>query len=106
VGIEYFGNDKYKVLACMSKRQISVKDKIVIKLSQQEIADIVHLSKAKVNGIIAELKADGYITQESPRGKYSLTEKATIALAEMSNNLKKQIQCDLEDEIVVELLSL
>ena len=78
--IEYFGNDKYRVLACMSERQISVKDSVVVKLSQQEIADIVQLSKAKVNGIIAELKSDGYITQESPRGKYSLTKKALIAL--------------------------
>ena len=79
--IEYFGNDKYRVLACMSERQISVKDNVVVKLSQQEIAGIVQLSKAKVNGIIAELKSDGYITQESPRGKYILTEKANTALA-------------------------
>jgi len=64
----------------MSERQISVKDNAVVKLSQQEIADIVQLSKAKVNGIIAELKSDGYITQESPRGKYSLTNKAIEAL--------------------------
>jgi len=78
--IEYFGNNKYRVLACMSERQISVKDNAVVKLSQQEIADIVQLSKAKVNGIIAELKSDGYITQESPRGKYSLTNKAIEAL--------------------------
>ena len=78
--IEYFGNDKYRVLACMSERQIAVKDYAVVKLSQQEIADIVQLSKAKVNTIIAELKSDGYITQESPRGKYSLTEKADKAL--------------------------
>jgi len=76
VNIDYFGNDKYRVLACMAERQISVKDSIVIKLSQQEIADILKLSKVKVNAIIAELKADCYITQKSPRGKYSLTDKA------------------------------
>jgi DNA-binding IclR family transcriptional regulator len=81
--IEYFGNDKYRVLACMSERQIAVKDNAIVKLSQQEIADIVQLSKAKVNGIIAELKSEGYITQESPRGKYSLTDRAVKALAIM-----------------------
>ena len=83
--IEYFGNDKYRVLACMGKRQITVKDSIIIKLSQQEIADIVQLSKVKVNAIIAELKSDGYITQESPRGKYSLTDKARKALGELQD---------------------
>ena len=81
--IEYFGNDKYRVLACMGDRQISVKDSVIVKLSQQEIAEIVQLSKVKVNGIITELKSDGYITQESPRGKYSLTNKAVEALAEL-----------------------
>ena len=87
--MEYFGNDKYRVLACMNERQISVKDSIIVKLSQQEIADIVQLSKVKVNGIIAELKFDGYITQKSPRGKYSLTNKATKALAEVNNEVAK-----------------
>jgi len=88
--IEYFGNDKYRVLACMSERQISVKDNIVVKLSQQEIADIVQLSKVKVNGIISELKSDGFITQKSPRGKYSLTKKSIEALAEMRSEVLKK----------------
>lgn len=83
MNIEYFANDKYRVLACMYERQISVMDSFIIKLSQQEIADILRLSKAKVNAIIAELKNDDYIIQESPRGKYSLTEKAIKALTQM-----------------------
>jgi len=84
MNIDYFGNDKYRVLSCMATRQISVKDSAVIKLSQQEIADILQLSKVKVNAIIAELKLDGYLTQKSPRGKYSLTDKAVTALAEIN----------------------
>ena len=80
IDVEYFGNDKFRVLACMSERQISVNDAIIVKLSQQEIADIVKLSKVKVNSIITELKNDGYISQQSPRGKYVLTDKATTAL--------------------------
>ena len=68
----------------MAIRQISVKDSTVIKLSQQEIADILQISKVKVNAIISELKSDGYLTQNSPRGKYSLTDKATAALAEIN----------------------
>jgi DNA-binding IclR family transcriptional regulator len=84
MNIDYFGNDKYRVLSCMAKRQILVKDSSVIKLSQQEIADILQLSKVKVNTIISELKSDGYLTQKSPRGKYSLTDKAIAALAEIN----------------------
>ena len=87
MNIEYFGNDKYRVLSCMAERQISVKDSIVIKLSQQEIADILQISKVKVNAIISELKSDGYLNQKSPRGNYSLTDKATTALAEINGKV-------------------
>lgn len=82
---EFFVNDKYRVLECMANRQISVNDELVIKLSQQEIADILHFTKTKVNIIIGELKTNGYITQLSTRGKYSLTEKANIELSKMGN---------------------
>ncbi len=84
MNIDFFGNDKYRVLMCMAKRQMHVKDCVVIKLSQQEIADILQISKVKVNAIIGELKSNGYLTQKSPRGKYSLTEKATVVLTEIN----------------------
>ena len=71
---EFFVNDKYRVLECMANRQISVKNEQVIKLSQQDIADILHFTKTKVNSIVNELKDNGYIVQLSARGKYSLTE--------------------------------
>ena len=58
MGLEYFANDKYRVLECMAERQISVKGSTVIKLTQQEIADLLQFSKVKVNSIIAELKSD------------------------------------------------
>ncbi|MFR1270171.1 MAG: helix-turn-helix domain-containing protein [[Eubacterium] siraeum] len=82
---EFFMNDKYKVLQCMASRQISVNNQLVIKLSQQEIADILHFTKTKVNTIISELKTNGYIIQLSTRGKYSLTDKANSELKKISN---------------------
>ena len=90
---EFFVNDKYRVLECMANRQISVNNELVVKLSQQEIADILHFTKTKVNIIIGELKTNGYITQLSTRGKYSLTEKANIELSKMGN--KEVAQCIL-----------
>lgn len=58
---EYFVNDRYRVIVCMAKREILVGDKAVIKLSQQEIADMLKMTKAKVNSIVGELKRDGYL---------------------------------------------
>ena len=81
---EFFVNDKYRVLECMANRQISVNNELIVKLSQQEIADILHFTKTKVNIIIGELKTNGYITQLSTRGKY-LTDKANTEISKMSN---------------------
>lgn len=85
MNIDYFTNDKYRVLSCMAERQIPVNENILIKLSQQEIANILNLSKVKVNSIIAELKADCYIVQSSPRGNYSLTEKSLKILKKVNS---------------------
>lgn len=82
---DFFVNDKYRVLKCMANRQISVKNEQIIKLSQQEIADILHLTKTKVNTIIGELKTNGYIVQLSTRGKYTLTDKANAELGRMGS---------------------
>lgn len=82
---EFFVNDKYKVLECMANRQIPVNNAQIIKLSQQEIADMLHFTKTKVNVIIGELKTNGYLVQLSARGKYSLTEKANAELRKMSS---------------------
>ena len=73
---EYFVNDRYRVITCMAKREIMVGDKGIIKLSQQEIADMLKMTKVKVNSIIRELKRDGYLIQCSLRGQYVLTENA------------------------------
>lgn len=85
MNLEYFVNDKFKVLSCMAERQISVNGDMVIKLSQQEVADILQISKVKVNSIIAELKSDGFLIQQSSRGRYALTEKARTTLENVTN---------------------
>ena len=90
MNLEYFGNDKYKVLSCMADCQVIIKGKSIVKLSQQEIADLVQLSKVKVNSIIADLKADGYLVQQSARGRYALTEKANQELAAFKNGGNKK----------------
>ena len=80
---DFFLNDKGRVLKCMAARQISVNGEMIIKLSQQEIADILGFTKPKVNSIIGELKKAEYLIQRSARGKYALTTKAIEELNKM-----------------------
>ena len=83
MSLDYFTNDKYKVLSCMAERQIPVNEEYIIKLSQQEISSIVGISKVKVNSIISELKKDGYLVSKNLNGKYQLTDKAVTQLSDM-----------------------
>lgn len=81
----FFVNDKFKVLECMEQRQIQVNDESIVKLSQQEIADILGFTKTKVNNIVRELKENGYLNQLSSRGKYMLTDIANEEINKMKN---------------------
>jgi predicted transcriptional regulator len=77
MNLEFFSNDRYKILQCMFERQVEINGQNVVPLSQQNIADVVQISKKKVNTIIGELKSNGYVQQQSStRGKYLLTNKA------------------------------
>lgn len=82
---DFFMNDRYSVLQCMAQRQIIVNNEVIIKLSQQEIADTLGFTKSKVNSIIRELIQKGYVMQVSARGKYALTENANRELRNMQS---------------------
>lgn len=75
--LEFFANDKYKLLDVLNNSEIKIKEDLYIPLSQQEIADIVHFSKVKTNRIINELIDNKFlIVYKGKKGKYALTEKA------------------------------
>ena len=75
--LEYFGNDNYKVLKFLYDNQIPIEntEEKYIYLSQQEIANIIHFSKTKINAIMQELKRKGFIDNyNKKRGKYIITD--------------------------------
>lgn len=86
--LEYFGNDKYKVLKILGNNQIEINGENYVPLSQQEIADIAHFSKLKTNKIINELIDVGCVEVfQNKRGKYKLTKRANIIIKYMQNSL-------------------
>ena len=84
MGIELFLNDKYKLLKLLYDNQTIVLSKKIIPLTQQEIGSVLGMSKAKINSLIGDLQANGYIALEA-RGKYVLLEKGIL----MVEDLKK-----------------
>lgn len=82
--IGFFTNDKYKILACMQERQIEILGNQLVPLSQRQISDITGIAYKTVNSAMKALKNNGYIIHKgTTRGKYSLTDKATVILATM-----------------------
>jgi len=86
--LEAFANERYELLKLLCDHQVKVKEAFYVTLSQQEIADMAHISKLKANRIINELMdLDCLYLYNNKRGKYALTEKGlkTIQLIQKNN---------------------
>lgn len=76
--IEQFTTDNFRILSYLC--EIKGKDDKV-SVTQQEIADRFNLSRATVNKIIGELKAEGYIKLDGNHiGRYVITKNASILM--------------------------
>ena len=74
--LEAFANERYELFQLLCEHQVKVRDAFYVTLSQQEIADMAHISKLKVNRIINELmNLECLYLYNNKRGKYALTEK-------------------------------
>ena len=85
--VETFTNDNFKILAHLY--DIRGNDNYA-RITQQEIADEMELSRATINRIVKQLKDENYIVQDSVHiGRYLLTEKAISAIETFRNSDKK-----------------
>jgi biotin operon repressor len=86
MGIDFFTNDKFKVLTCMQQRQIDISGEQCVPLSQRQIAEITGIAYKTVNGIIKSLRDNGYVIRKgTTRGQYSLTNEAISVLKKIQN---------------------
>lgn len=79
--LDYFANDKAKVLMYLLSISSITKGEYYFQKNQQDLADEVHFSKQKTNGIMQDLQENGFIELLTKnRGTYHLTKKAVKAL--------------------------
>lgn len=83
--LEFFANERYDMLKALSEKQVDINGNLIIALTQQEIAEMQHISKLKANEIINELIREGFVSV-SRRSRYSITNKGYAALRMMCNN--------------------
>ncbi len=75
--IEFFTNDRYLVLKTLYEHQIEINNAKICPITQQEIADALGCSKAKVNMVLNELIDNSYVQiYNNTKGRYVLTDEA------------------------------
>ena len=75
MSIVEFTNDNFRVLAYLYDNMDPSR---LVKITQQEVSDALGISRVTINKIFKQLKAGGYITQDSTKvGRYSLTEASS-----------------------------
>lgn len=79
-----FVNEKTKVLLILKDNQLEIDGKSVCPLNQQKIANLVPCGKLKVNQMIKELIATGYVEMVHAKGRYILTDKGKNILKKLS----------------------
>ena len=85
--LEPFSNDSFKVLKFLKDNQVEVKGHWYVNLSQQEIADMNHMSKLKTNRILRELREGNFvIPYQNKCGKYEIPEQGHKVLRLMLKN--------------------
>ena len=86
--LNYFANDKYRVLAYLYNNSIEKDKKLLYRGNQQKIADEISFSKGKVNILMQELCKNGFIQLLNKRmGLYEIKEKAVKVLDKLSEKI-------------------
>lgn len=76
--INCFTNDTFRALAYLYDVRGSDNR---ARITQQEVADELGISRATINKIMNELKSEGYIEQDGTHvGRYILTNKAILVI--------------------------
>lgn len=83
--IDVFLNDKFKVLKTLYEHQIDINGVMLCPVTQQELADIIGCSKAKVNLTLNELAEMQYVQMyNNTKGRYILSEEAIKVIKKLS----------------------
>lgn len=76
---EKLTTDYYRVLEILCQNETTIAGKVFVPITQNEIAEQLHLHKMTINAIFRELKEDGLIIQEEGKKRtYYLTDNAKL----------------------------
>lgn len=80
--VDYFLNERMRVLIVIKEHQVQTTDGIVCPLNQNEIAKYVGISKVKANQLLNELIDTGYV-KAIKKSRYLLTKNASDIISKL-----------------------
>ena len=96
--MDLFLNSNYLILKVIKENEICVKKEKYLSLSQQEVADIIHISKYKLNKQINILIEKRFVKKyNNKNGKYALTKKS-VELLKKIENIEKNLEVNDEQK--------
>ena len=75
--VNLFTSDSYRLLCLLVKLQTDTLDGKRVRESQEEIAELFHVSKGKLNPLMQALVASGCIQKYRARSGYTVTQLGT-----------------------------
>ena len=75
--VNLFTSDSYRLLCLLSDLQTDTLDGKRVRESQEEIAELFHVSKGKLNPLMQSLVASGCIRKYRARSGYTVTQLGT-----------------------------
>ena len=75
--VNLFTSDSYRLLCLLSELQAETLDGKRVRESQEEIAELFHVSKGKLNPLMQSLVASGCIEKYRARSGYTVTQLGT-----------------------------
>lgn len=83
--IEFFLNDKFIILKTLYLHQIDINGVMLCPITQQELADIIGCSKAKINSVLNELMEKEFVKMyNNTKGRYVLSNEAIKVIKRLS----------------------
>ena len=78
--VNLFTSDSYRLLSLLAQLQTDTLDGKRVRESQEEIAELFHVSKGKLNPLMQSLVASGCIQKYRARSGYTVTPLGTEVL--------------------------
>lgn len=78
--VNLFTSDSFRLLCLLERLQTDTLDGKRVRESQEEIAELFHVSKGKLNPLMQELVASGCIQKYRARSGYTVTQLGTLVV--------------------------